>query len=372
MESSELRLGWVRVGQQWKFTHDPLSIQAFAMTVVTLRAMARSAQLARKTCMLKMRGSSTSLQRGRLLFRGCSTIFVLRGTGSDVVLPDMIPYQRWGSSILCAKGSCRSGSLTVPTGHMAYVPPGELPEAISMLGDTIVVLILVDREFAMGDATVPAGARKLLAKCIVTAERVRHNEYHTAWRSGKRKLSVPRTHLARARRWLRQKSQPLLVCTHRGCGSSSPPVRRRVRKKYAPLSGSGHLGTPESAPLQPQGGDVRGRMISTRRLRRTEPPVGQAHVKSEICAPVGQAQVKREIKAETSRPIRVPFRTRFRTLHRVVAESEFVLLRRHILGLSASWSPSLLWASIQSFPHITNRFFGCAVPCPCHVQSRML
>ena len=78
-----LRLGWVRVLQgkceNWKFTHEPISNQTFATTIVTLRAMARSAQLARKTCAQKMRGSRTGLQRVRLLFRGCSTIFVLRG-----------------------------------------------------------------------------------------------------------------------------------------------------------------------------------------------------------------------------------------------------------------------------------------------------
>ena len=181
----EMRLGWVRQGGTCAFTHQPLSLDAFATSVVALRAMARGTQLEKSNAESNvMRGALAGLKAGRLLFRGCNAIVVCGGVGGDVVLRNMEPYQDSGSYITCLRGLCRLGATSLPVGHMVFMQPCMSFPALRLVGDTSVVLCLSDRELALSDTCLPQGLHGRFSVALRAAERVRSNARLQAWRRG--------------------------------------------------------------------------------------------------------------------------------------------------------------------------------------------
>ena len=210
---NEVRLGWVRDGHKWKFTYLPLSLSDFAELVVALRAAARCAQLAKPQALRSriIRGTDSSLEKGGLLFRGCSAILVLGGPdgSNDVVLPDMASYQDCGSYIVCLRGSCNLGTTSLTRGNMAFAQPHALPPTLSFVGDTSVALCLLEREVILNDVSLGVALQKRFSKALSTAERARANKLLRAWRQTQGKGAV--------------KKRP---SCHAGVSSTSPPKRR--------------------------------------------------------------------------------------------------------------------------------------------------
>ena len=233
----EARLGWVREGGKWKFTHGALSLCAFSTSVVALRATVYSIQQersqARSCC---MRGAYESLKMGRLLFRGCSTLIILGGVGGDVALCDMAPYQASGSYVACLQGSSHLGRTSLPLGFVAYAQPNELPPKLSLIGDTRVVLCLLDREIALSSVSPPKRLHERLSAAIRVAERARSNESLKAWRHGQGAGVMKRPSRC---------AESLAPDPMGRVQAEQPPMKRRLLQKSAPES----LSAPQAPEL---------------------------------------------------------------------------------------------------------------------------